>query len=596
MSKLTRRSFIALTTALAGTFAIPKHVLGASLSAPLKPNTDAPTTLRETVRLGPVLRNQYRQLAAAAGEPYLQRTDLVAGKSSSVAANQRRSLAYLGHFSDIHLIDAQSPGRLEPLAAVTKAMRDATRPQETMTVNVLAQMVTAVRASMTSPLTGAPMLAALNTGDAADSKGGNELEWYIKILNGEDVTPNSGLPNQYEGIQAWEEATYAYQPPFPDLDSFGEYGFPKLPDMLDKVVSQTVTSPGLPCPWYTTYGNHDALFMGNVPLQPSMQAYATGDRKASLWQPMATQLTDWWALGTSSFEQMMLQVHTKFSRSNGLHTVGSDPGRGQFTRTEFMQAHLDSQPNPGPVGHGFTQANIDNDTTYWEADLTPYLRVFGLDTCNFASGANGSLPKDQFDWLQDRLAATQKQNVFAIVTSHHNSMTMNNTAQFANGPQQELVQGDEFVDMLKKYPNMIAWLNGHTHMNTIIAHPREDGHGFWEVTTASCVDFPQQQQVVEFIDNQDGTLSIFTTTVDHESPIAWAEGDYSQAGFASLSRELSANAVAYDPEMLTGSRLDRNTELLLKSPFDTKSITDATVQTAVAKAQAQHLANTKKEA
>src|SRR5690606_34686212 len=157
----------------------------------------------------------------------------------------------------------------------------------------------------------------------------------------------------------------------------------------------------------------------------------------------------------------------------------------------------DSPASPGPVGHGFTQANVDNDTTYWEADLTPYLRVFGLDTCNFASGANGSLPKDQFDWLEGRLAETQKHNIFAIVTSHHNSMTMNNTAQFDYGPQQALIEGDEFVDMLKKYPNMIAWVNGHTHMNTIIAHPRDDGHGFWEITTASCVDFPQQQQVID---------------------------------------------------------------------------------------------------
>lgn len=595
MQKLTRRSFLALTTALAGTLAIPKHVLGATLSAPLKPNTDAPTTLRETVKLGPVLRNKYRQLVAGAGEPYMTRTDLVGGKASKVADEQRRSLAYLGHFSDIHLIDAQSPGRLEPLAALTKAMRDATRPQETMTVNVLAQMVEAVRASMTSPVSGAPMLAAINTGDAADSKGGYELDWYIKILDGGDVVPNSGLKGQYQGVQAWEDATYTYQPPFPDLDSYGEYGFPTLPDMLDKVVSQTVSSPGLPCPWYTTYGNHDALFMGNVPVQPSMSAYTTGDRKASTWQAMAPQVLDWWGLGTSSFEQMMLQLHTKFSQSDGLHTVAGDSGRTPFSRTEFMQAHLDSPAKPGPVGHGFTQSNVDNNTTYWEADLTPYLRVFGLDTCNFASGANGSLPKDQFDWLEGRLAETQKQNIFALVTSHHNSMTMNNTAQFASGPQQPLIEGDEFVDMLKKYPNMIAWINGHTHMNTIIAHPRDDGHGFWEITTASCVDFPQQQQVLDFIDNRDGTLSIFATTIDHDSPITWREGDYSQAGFASLSRELSANAMAFDPDVLTGSRLDRNTELLIKAPFDTKSISDATVQTVVAKAQALLIANTKKK-
>lgn len=327
-----------------------------------------------------------------------------------------------------------------------------------------------------------------------------------------------------------------------------------------------------------------------------MQAYATGDRKASEWQPAATQMADWWALGTSSFEQMMLQVRTKFSRSNGLHTVAADGGRTQFTRSEFMQAHVDATGGPGPVGHGFTQEAIDNDISYWEIDLTPYLRVFGLDTCNYAGGANGSIPESQFEWLQGRLEETRKQRKLAIITSHHNSMTMNNPATFAYGPIERLIQGDEFVDMLKKYPNMIAWVNGHTHQNTIIAHPNDDGHGFWEITTASCVDFPQQQQVIEFIDNRDGTLSIFATTVDHDSPVAWTEGDYSQAGFASLSRQLAANSLQYEPDIRTGSRLDRNTELVINAPFDTKVISDAAIATAFARSRAEHIANSKKEA
>ena len=65
---------------------------------------------------------------------------------------------------------------------------------------------------------------------------------------------------------------------------------------------------------------------------------------------------------------------------------------------------------------------------------------------------------------------------------------------------------------------VVGWLNGHTHLNQILAHRRAGG-GFWEITTASCIDFPQQQQVVELVDNRDGTLSIFTTVLDHASPV-----------------------------------------------------------------------------
>ncbi|MGC5189034.1 hypothetical protein ACPXBB_25885, partial [Escherichia coli] len=82
------------------------------------------------------------------------------------------------------------------------------------------------------------------------------------------------------------------------------------------------------------------------------------------------------------------------------------------------------------------------------------------------------------------------------------------------GLDQTLHGAEEFVDLLLRYPVVIGWLNGHTHLNQILAHTGSAG-GFWEITTASCIDFPQQQQVVEIVDNRDGTLSLFTTVVDH---------------------------------------------------------------------------------
>ena len=130
--------------------------------------------------------------------------------------------------------------------------------------------------------------------------------------------------------------------------------------------------------------------------------------------------------------------------------------------------------------------------------------------------------------------------------------------------------------MLLKYPVVIGWLNGHTHLNQILAHA--DGErGFWEITTASCIDFPQQQQVVEIVDNRDGTLSLFTTVLDHASP-AVPGSSGSVADLASRSREFASNDWAESPMMRRGSPLDRNTELLLKAPFDLSRITDAALE------------------
>ena len=204
MAGLSRRAFLATTTALAGSFALPNDLLARSLAAPLTPS-GAPSTLQQTIRLSQTANQQYRNLVAAPGEPYIVRTDLLGQQPNPKRAAARRSLAYLGHFSDIHIVDAQSPGRLEPLIAVAASFIDASRPQDTMTVQVLAQMVEAVDALSTSPLTGAPMNAALNTGDSADSRNSLELQWCIDMLDGRSVVPNSGKRGEYQGVQVWDD-------------------------------------------------------------------------------------------------------------------------------------------------------------------------------------------------------------------------------------------------------------------------------------------------------------------------------------------------------------------------------------------------------
>ena len=45
--------------------------------------------------------------------------------------------------------------------------------------------------------------------------------------------------------------------------------------------------------------------------------------------------------------------------------------------------------------------------------------------------------------------------------------------------------------------------------------------GFWEINTASHIDFPQQAGIVEIADNRDGTLSIFATIIDSAGPASY---------------------------------------------------------------------------
>jgi hypothetical protein len=60
--------------------------------------------------------------------------------------------------------------------------------------------------------------------------------------------------------------------------------------------------------------------------------------------------------------------------------------------------------------------------------------------------------------------------------------------------------------MLLRYPVVVGWLNGHTHLNQILAHRREAGRLLGDHHSV-LHRLPQQQQTVEIVDNRDGTLS-----------------------------------------------------------------------------------------
>ena len=589
MAGLSRRAFLAASAGLGAALGVPQQALAQRLADPLTPSA-IPTTLDQTILLTTPKNRQYRYLATGPGEPYIPRYDVLGKAADAGRVNRRRSLAYLGHLSDMHIMDAQSPARLDIMVGQSESLwAGSFRPQDTLTVNVAAAMADAMRTAQFSPLTGAPMAAAFNTGDSADMMSSLELRWYIDVLDGVPITPNSGKAGVYEGVQVWAESTFAYHPEDPANDPYGVYGFPTLPGMLQSAVSQTVESVGLSMPWYAVYGNHDTDFLGAIAVSDGLRRFALGDRKASTWQPFAANFLGAWATNPSPITQYLHAVRSNFGRQSDMRSVTADPARKLFESVEFMQAHLDSPATPGPVGHGFTADNVATGKTYWVSDVSPYLRVFGLDTCNQVAGPDGAVPEDQFTWLQDGLEQARAQNKLAIVLSHHNSTTLENEAQSVFGGQR-LIHAEEFVAMVQEYPNCIAWLNGHTHINTITPHAKAGGGGFWEITTASCIDFPQQQQLLEVVDNRDGTLSIFTTTLDHTSTPEWTPADYSQTGLASLSRQLSANDWIENPPMRMGSPLDRNCELLLPAPFDLTTIADADLEKAQLAAKARLVA------
>jgi hypothetical protein len=122
------------------------------------------------------------------------------------------------------------------------------------------------------------------------------------------------------------------------------------------------------------------------------------------------------------------------------------------------------------------------------------------------------------------------------------------------------------LSLLCRFPNVVAWLTGHRHINEIAARQRGP-LGLWEIATASIADWPSQGRFIELVDNRDGTLSLLTSMVDHAAAIR-PDAAAGRQRLASQHRELAGNVplVGFGSSF-EGSPADRNTELVIPAPF-----------------------------
>lgn len=349
------------------------------------------------------------------------------------------------------------------------------------------------------------------------------------------MVPNSGLSDTYEGVQVWPEATWAYHPEDPSSDLWGRNGYPAFPGLVDTAVSREVTSEGLRTPWLSVLGNHDTVWMGTLgPYTAPYDQLATGTAKIANPPPDVGQLLAAVSQpGDPTADAQFAALVDGLGTQPGVRQVAPDPQRRGFTRREIIDAHFTLDDPAGPRGHGFTEASRITGEGWWARDVGP-VRFLSLDTNNAWFGTGGSIPQPQWDWLVGQLQAasstyldetgavvtTTNADRLMVILSHHTSWTMANVAA-APGDTTTLDTGEDLVALLLRYPNVVAWCNGHTHANTIVPHRPTTtvlGGGFWEINTPSCIDWGQQSRMVELVDNRDGTLSIFTLTVDHAAP------------------------------------------------------------------------------
>ena len=222
----------------------------------------------------------YWRLLPGPAEPYLTRAELTSAELTSGFGEQSPGVPLLtiGQLSDLHLCDSQSPVRAEFLDrwcdddAPTKAELDhlgTYRAQDCLTVQVGEAAVRALNAIPAGPIGGGEFDWAIVTGDVVDNAQSNELNWYLSLLDGGRLLPDSGEPDRYEGVADnayWDEAFWHPQP-MPDgrLDRPHRlHGFPDVPGLLD-AIRAPFTAGGLRVPWLAVHGNHDQMIQGTIP-------------------------------------------------------------------------------------------------------------------------------------------------------------------------------------------------------------------------------------------------------------------------------------------------------------------------------------------
>ncbi|MED5464624.1 MAG: metallophosphoesterase [Myxococcota bacterium] len=423
-----------------------------------------PTTATRTIQ--PVLpaswqsdslKAQFGLVTHGPGEHHRIRNDLeIPPQPETPSAGS--SIAYLPHLSDTQIVDEESPSRGFTLAIFSGTIYRRNEPFTPHIFHATLQTLNQMHEEH-------PFDFTVLTGDLIDNRQKNELDWFFEVIDGGWVHPDSGDDDD----------------PIPG----------PLNDPHDPFFSE-----GLNTPWYSTFGNHDFRFVGNF---STSTLVGSPTRSFSAKAVIPTCLT----FENESPFPARCGVPPLSYYSMG--RITPDEQRASISVPDFVSKHLESRTQP--AGHGFTQSNLDEQHGYWVADPIPGgpIRLIALDTLS-PIGPEGYLSREQIDdFLIPELERAQDEGMIVLVLSHH--------------PSLETLRGWELRELLHEHPNVVAHLVGHGHRHEITAHPGDTPEaGYWEIQTASLVDWPLQQRLIEVIDRGDGFGELWSTVFDFDTP------------------------------------------------------------------------------
>jgi metallophosphoesterase (TIGR03768 family) len=464
------------------------------------------------------------------GLDYQKRLDLMPPAYANTSVTSKTHLLHFFTMSDIHLSDKETPAQ-GIYAGYKGGNPSAYSVQMLTTTQVLDAAVQTVNALHQQK----PFDFGMFLGDAINSNQYNELRWYIDVLDGKTINPDSGAKDD----------------PIPGI----------LNDYQDKYKAAGLNTT---IRWYQTLGNHDQFWMGSYPSNNYLKKTVTGDYILNV-ENVSVDPTA--SFGVNGLYLGSIDGRTQYGDIIGAGPAkdfaeppkvpASDPDRRYLSTEEWLGEFFTTSTSP--KGHGFnlTDASSGFACYSFEPRSDIPLKVIVLDDTRHDTDpvvgnyAYASLDNKRYNWLVGELESGQVEGKLMIIAAHipiRNEPPGSSNLWSSDSPVSE----QTLIARLHTYPNLLLWMSGHTHENTVTSMPSTDpAHpelGFWEVETASLRDFPQQFRTFDIVLNSDNTVSIFTTDVDP------AVRNGSLAGmsrsYAIASHEIFNNSVT---ELPTGS-------------------------------------------
>lgn len=422
-----------------------------------------------------------------------------------------KTLVRFVHLTDTQLVDDESPAR-NCVFDAAGTVSGAFRPQEGYGCQLLDAAVRAINALHVTQ----PIDFVLTGGDNVDDAQRNEMQWFGQVLNGGPVECDSGADDgDKPGL------TFAQKRPF--------------------------TAAGLAVPWYWVSGNHDVLVTGVYKVDEAERQLALGTTAV---------------MGTRDYAQVGAPITTG--------EVPADATRLPLYATEIVAEIKAMADGPGPHQHGLAAMAVDSAAIQYR--VTPVsgqpVDIVALDSNAHSGGSDGLVFADVFEkQIRPMLEASKAAGHYAIVVAHHPTSGIGDGGDAFGTSQVGTMTPAQFRTELSKYPNVLFYLAGHSHVNRITRYPAKTNdvvRPFFEVQTASLADWPSQMRLLEIIDADNGYIAARLTAFDAPGQMdGLVTNDLAHEALRLMTLD---RASGWNPVAGEGLLTDRNMMLWLKKP------------------------------